>query len=136
MLIHPLEPSEIVRFQDNFARICDGITNPEMFAARLFSAHLITDEVRQQADLPCFTPCCRVIKLVSAVLAQIKINPSESLRKFIAVLREDPCYESLAAKLDTKNGELGSRHKYNIIHVALHVYLLYVKNSFIYLFKE
>lgn len=121
MYIEPNEPSEIIRFQDNFSKLCEGITNPEMFAARLFSAHLITDEVRQQADLQCLTPCCRVLKLLSAVQSQIKVSPAESLRKFIAVLREDPCHEVLATRLDKQNGE--NRRRYiAIICTCIYMY--------------
>ena len=91
-------------FQNSYCRIVETISEPEMFAARLYSAQLITPEMRDKALNEQHSPQSRTMKLVSAVEVQIRASPKENFKKFVRVLSEDKCYQSLARFLDAKLG--------------------------------
>ena len=96
---------EITRIQENFCKLIEAISEPAKFAARLYSAKLITSEMRDNAMNENQPSCGRIMKLISAVEAQIKAFPEENFGKFVRTLCEEDCYQMLARSLHAELGK-------------------------------
>ena len=87
-----------------YCKLVEVISEPAKFAAKLYSANLISAGLRDEAMNECQPSCSRVMKLVSTVENMIKVFPKENFRKFLKILCEESCYQMLARSIHHELG--------------------------------
>ena len=98
------QKNEVSLIRKNYCKLVEVISEPAKLAAKLYSAELITAEMRDSAMNESHPACGRIIKLVSAVEGQIKAFPEENFRKFVNILCEENCYQQLARSIHPELG--------------------------------
>ena len=97
--------NEVSQIRQNYCKLVEVISEPAKLAAKLYSAELITAEMRDSAVNESHPSCGRTMRLVSAVEGQIKAFPDENFRKFLKILCEESCYQQLAKSIHPELGK-------------------------------
>lgn len=95
-----LESSECQAFKKCFAVLNNGISDPGWLASELYSRDMISQDIRQEAELQTLSASTRAHKILSAVEDQIITSPTSKFRDFLGILHSEPSLEHLARKLE------------------------------------
>ena len=95
-----LSSPEYQTFQSCFAVLCNGISDPGWLASELYSRDMISQDIRQEAELQTLSASIRTRKLLSAVEDQILTSPKPKFADLLYILHSEPSLEHLAAKLE------------------------------------
>ena len=99
--VHPkLSSPEYQTFQSCFGVLCNGISDPGWLASELYSRDMISQDIRQEAELQILSASMQTRKLLSAVKDQIIASPKPKFRDLLYILHSEPSLEYLAAKLE------------------------------------
>lgn len=113
-----LDSAECRAFQNCFAVLSNGISDPGWLASELYSRYMISRETREAAQLATIPPSMRTCTLLSAVEQQIMTAPTSKFRDFLGILRSDPSLAHLAKKLE----ESCSKLKFSVSLVLCYKY--------------
>ena len=95
-----LDSAEYQAFRTCSAVLCNGISDPGWFAIQLYSRDMISQDVRQEAELQTLSSSKRTRKILSAVEDQIITSPTSKFKHFLGILHSEPSLEHLARKLE------------------------------------